>query len=213
MHKLDLKFEIKAMGFSFFIPIIIIILSILHLFYQMKVLGVETIGAIIPKLEFLVVPAISIWIMYLFYEYYENKSLEVLLSYPIKGKEHVFFKVITFIFIYILFIIPVFILTFMMEDISSMILLSAQIIPQIIFLSGLLTVIITLTKNIGVGLSVIVGYTSIEFLTEGKLVSWYHLFYFNSNILNSEELFMRGIINVILGLSLLLASSKIIREI
>lgn len=212
MKKIDLKFEIKAMGIGFFIPIIIIVASIMHLFYQMKAFGVTGIGAIIPKLEFFIIPSIGIWVIYLFYEYYENNNLEVLLSYPIKDSDHTANKIFIFILLFLILLIPIFILGVILGGVNDVWLLIMQVVPQIIFVAGLITIITVICKNIGVGLSVLIGYTSIELLTEGKVMPWYHLFYFNTEVLGLEELIGKSIINIVFGVLFLIISIKMIRR-
>ena len=95
MSKLHISFDIKRMRVMFWIPFIMMVLCLFYFIYLTSNQTLDVLLAL-PTFEFIVVPLSSLWIIYLFYDYYENDALEVLLSYPVSEYEHGFYRIILF---------------------------------------------------------------------------------------------------------------------
>ncbi|MGL5415140.1 MAG: hypothetical protein ACRDAU_05735 [Clostridium sp.] len=209
MKKLDLKFEIKSLNKISILPLVLIICSIGYTFFMKNNYNADPINGILPSLEFLFAPGISIWIVYLFYDYYENKSLEIILSYPLKNRNCISDRVLSCTAIYMMPLSLLVILSYFTDN--NIALVFVQIIPQIIFFSGLATLITSLFKSTVVGLCSIIAYVSTEVLTHGELLPWYHVFYFNNTPLPLENLLLTSVINLILGISMIFISNMLLR--
>lgn len=201
MSNLHISFDIKSMRGIFWIPFVVMMLCLLYFIYLTSDQTLDVLLAL-PVFEFIVVPLSSWWIIYLFYDYYENHALEVLLSYPVSEAGHGFFRILLFTFLYT--IVTLFLMGYLVlfSD-ASLLLLLLQYVPQYFFFAGLSFLCMTLFQNIGVTLTVIAFYTATEFLTGGHLIPWYHVFFFNEDLLTSSQIVNKSVFTLALGLILI----------
>lgn len=197
----NIKFDIISMGTMFWIPIAISIISFLYLMYISDPL--MNLVLAYPYLEFLVVPFSSWWIIYLYYDYYENKGEEVLLSYPISKLQHGVVRVSAFFGLYLLSIFPLFVYIYISSSSVGILPLLLQFVPQVFFFCSLSFLLITLTKSTGVAITLVAFYVATEFLTKGTLIPWYHVFFFNEDQLEMSMLFNKSIVTLLISLLLL----------
>ena len=198
MSNLHISFDIRSMRGMFWIPFVVMIFCLLYFIYLTSNQTLDILLAL-PVFEFIIVPLSSWWIIYLFYDYYENHALEVLLSYPVSEAEHGFFRILFFIFLYT--IVTLFLMGYIVlfSD-ASLLLLLLQYVPQYFFFAGLSFLCMTLFQNIGVTLTVIAFYTATEFLTGGHLIPWYHVFFYHQQLLDLYQVVNKSIVTFILGL-------------
>ncbi|MFB1050510.1 hypothetical protein [Paraliobacillus sp. JSM ZJ581] len=201
MSKLHISFEIKSMRGMFWVPLIAIILCFLYFIYLTSNQTLDVLLAL-PTFEFIIVPLSSWWITYLFYDYYENHALEVLLSYPVSEAEHGFFRILFFILLYTLSTLFLIGYIVMFSD-ASLSLLLLQYVPQYLFFAGLSFLCMTLFQNIGVALTVLAFYTATEFLTGGQLIPWYHVFFYNEDFLDFSQIVNKSVFTLAIGLILI----------
>lgn len=204
--KMNLSFEIKSMGFSFFIPILLsFFIIIFFLSINRPVVALELA---IPVMEYLFVPFSCWWSIYLFYDYYEDFGSEVLFSYPLTKREHGIFRIGIFFLLYlILLLMNLTILDFLHPD-FLLIKLLLQFVPEIIFFTGLGSIIVNFLRSPMLSISFVSIYVAVEFLTKGNLLPLYHPFFSNTEPAHSiVELASKGVINTLLGLIFLKATN------
>lgn len=194
--RIDIRFDIKNMGLMFFVPLFIITIAFFYFIYITDT-SINLIQAF-PVVEFIVVPFSCWWIIYLFYDYYELKGGEILLSYPLSDNQHGLFRILLFNLIYLVpsLIVVVYIT---INSNAKFTLLILQYIPEFIFFSGLGFILITLFKNTSVVITIISFYVATEFLTNGQFLPWYHVFYINESPLNFYEVINKSIVNLAIG--------------
>lgn len=210
-YKFDLKFDIKSMGIVFYIPIIVSILTFFYFIYLSKSDTKFDTALALPVIEFIIVPLVCIWILYIFYDYYENDGIELLLTYPLSNFEHGFIRIITFIILYIIFNLGLFIFI-SYETNASILLLIIQYMSQLIFISGLAFFLLTIFRNISISMTIVAFYVGTEFLTKGQLFPWYHVFFFNEKILNFYEVINKSILSIIIGLAFIIVGGDFLRN-
>lgn len=211
MSKLHISFDIKSMRVMFWIPFFVMVLCLLYFMYLTSNQTLDVLLAL-PTFEFIIVPLSSWWIIYLFYDYYENDALEVLLSYPISEYEHGFFRIIFFTILYTLS--TLFLMGYMtMFSDASLFLLLLQYVPQYLFFVGLSFLCMTLFQNIGIALTIMAFYTATEFLTGGQLIPWYHVFFYNEMLLTFDEIFNKSVITLMIGLILIKFGGYFLRKV
>lgn len=199
------------MRMMFWIPFIVMILCLFYFIYLTSDQTLDVLLAL-PTFEFIIVPLSSWWIIYLFYDYYENHALELLLSYPVSEPEHGFFRILSFIFFYTIATLFLMGYIVMFSD-ASLSLLLLQYVPQFLFFAGVSFLCMTLFQNIGVVLTIIAFYTATEFLTGGQLIPWYHVFFYNEMLLGFDQIFNKSIITLIIGLLLIKFGGYFLRKV
>lgn len=186
------------MRVMFWMPILVMVLCLLYFMYLTSHQTLDIILAL-PTFEFLIVPFSSWWILYLFYDYYEENALEVLLSYPITEYEHGFFRISFFTALYTIATLSLigYIAAFSEAKFTLLLL---QYVPQYVFFASLSFLCMALFRNIGVALTVIAFYTATEFLTAGQLLPWFHVFYHNQSLLDVHQIASKSVLSLALGL-------------
>lgn len=195
----------------FWIPFIMFTLCLLYFIYLTSDRSLDLILAL-PAFEFIVVPFSSWWIIYLFYDYYENHALEVLLSYPISEAKHGLVRILFFIILYtaLSLVLMLYIVFFSGTSLSLLLL---QYVPQYLFFAGLSFLCMTIFKNVGVTMTLIAFYTTTEFLTEGDLIPWYHVFFYNKSLLNFYQIVNKSIITLLISLLLIKLGGYFLRNV
>lgn len=197
---IDLNFEIKSMGVSFYVPIILTLFITIYLF---SISQPEISLVIALKLiEFLFVPFSSWWVIYLFYDYFEEDGGEILFSYPVSVINLGIARVMIFVLFYnilLLMVVAAIALNSQQEVFINLIL---QLAPQVIFFSGLAFSLMTFFKDIGISISFIAVYVVTELLSAGQVMPWYHVFFFNEIILDLGTMIPKSLLNTIIGILL-----------
>ncbi|WP_455920187.1 hypothetical protein [Priestia megaterium] len=177
VKRLDLPFEIRSMGVSYYAPFVAILLGIIYVCVSSSP---DVIRYTSNILEFIACPFAAWWSMYLFYDYYEDRASEVLFSYPLSSFFDGIIRVTSF---FIVFLVAFFIflatITIKHPDISLMV----------------------LSRNIIFPLLILVAYIGMRYWTMGgKMFPIYNVMSFSINMKISGELITLSIKNIIIGI-------------
>ncbi|GAB4075231.1 hypothetical protein GCM10028778_27350 [Barrientosiimonas marina] len=211
MKRFNLKchpfFEIKSMGLSFYVPMFVYIFLIYQLF---TFHGYEAV--IFKIMEYLIIPMSGWWIIYLFYDYFEEGLYDLLRSYPLTHWEHGFIRVNYFLVMYLLLLsITITAIDMIMVNAAFIPLFIQYFSEAIIFAYGSFLIVI-LTKNVSITIMVIGVYVATEVLTLGQVIPWYHVMFFNTSPLSIQETLGKGLLNISVGFSLLIAAQIYLRQ-
>ncbi|WP_237656843.1 hypothetical protein [Priestia megaterium] len=198
IKRLDLPFEIKSMGVSYYAPFVAILLGIIYVSFSSSADVVRYTSNIV---EFVACPFAAWWSMYLFYDYYEDRASEVLFSYPLSSFFHGIIRVTSF---FIMFLVAFFILlitiTIKHPDISLWD-LSILYVPQAILYSYLGFTLMVLSRNLIFPLLILVAYIGMKYWTMGgKMFPIYNVMSFSVDMKISGELITLSIKNIIIGI-------------
>ncbi|MFE7062014.1 hypothetical protein ACFVAD_07665 [Sutcliffiella sp. NPDC057660] len=197
MKKIDIFFDIKSMGLSFFFPFIVILYIHLLLFFREDV---ESFIEILSILEFIICPLIAWWTIYLYFDYYEGSAREILFSYPVSKAHHGILRVWTFLLLYSSLIILLFIhINFQFETFMVSTSL-VQYLPQILMYSSISFLLVIIFKSIIPPIIIIVGYVISKYFTYGSpALPLYNIMYFNKEVLQLEDIVGKSLLNVLLS--------------
>ncbi|MGK9185544.1 hypothetical protein KXS12_25325 [Priestia filamentosa] len=199
-QKLDFSFEIKSMGISYYAPLLVILLSIIYVFFSS---GLDAIEHISHLLEFVVCPFAAWWSIYLFFDYYEDRASEVLFSYPLSSFFHGILRVTSF---FILFLIGFFILllTITLKNPSvSLMDISINYIPQAMLYSYLGFTLMIVSRNIIFPLLLIIGYIAMKYFTMGgSLFPIYNVMSFSLDMSLSSKIVGLCLQNIVISIFL-----------
>lgn len=196
MSNIDFKFEVKNMGIMFWVPVVVMIISMIYFIYITDS-SIE-LKLAFPMLEFILVPFSSWWIIYLYYDYFDRDGLEILLSYPLTNAEHGLLRILLFIIFYT--ILSLFLFIYVSSNSSATLLvLLLQYIPQFLFFGGISFFLMTLFRNSSIAITIIAFYVTTEVLTKGQFIPWYHVFFANEVPLGINDVINKSILNLILS--------------
>ena len=200
VKRLDLPFEIKSMGVSYYVPFVAVLLGIMYVTFSSSPDVIRYTSIIV---EFVVCPFAAWWSMYLFYDYYEDQASEVLFSYPLSSFFHGIIRVTSFFIVFLVaFFIFLVTITIKHPDISLMD-LSILYVPQTILYCYLGFTLMVLSRNIIFPLLILVAYIGMKYWTMGgKLFPIYNVMSFSVDMKISDELITLSIKNIIIGLVL-----------
>ncbi|MCM3537994.1 hypothetical protein [Priestia endophytica] len=197
LKKIDILFEIKSMGLSFYVPFFVMVLSLVFFITDTSDNRLQHASRL---LEFFVCPFSAWWSLYLFLDYYEDHTLEVLLSYPISAFFHGLLRVGSFL---VLFLIP-FLLLLWVASLKGYGTLKDNVIlyiPQMLFYSSIGFFLSTLARNIILPLSGIIAYISLKYITLGNsLFPVYNVMSFSPDMIVTHEIIGHCGLNVLLVL-------------
>ncbi|MGP7816527.1 hypothetical protein [Niallia sp. 01092] len=183
LKKLNLPFEIKALGYSFYLPIL---LQIIFLF-QMVLLDNKLNFILLKEMEFLVVPFSAWWIIFLYYDYFEEDGNTVLFTYPLTIFQHGILRVSIFTLLYeILLIIDCLILNLIHYKNYFFNLLLPYLFQSLLYIA-IAFFIVLFSKKVMVPIIVIGGYVSTEYLTGGNIIPFFHIITFNIEPITFRE--------------------------
>ncbi|PRT15844.1 hypothetical protein G9298_28540 (plasmid) [Bacillus thuringiensis] len=202
-----LRFDIKSMGISFFIPIFVqfIYLIIVLLF------PIQNLDARIVTVSFqvLITPLGAWWIAYHLSEMYYRNGEEILIKFY---SPNFILDIVRFNFLFIIFIVlSCIIISIKVPDINLIYIMSLTI-SQSIFFSSLSSIITIFFKSIDLALTLIILYASIEGITLGKVIPWLHVFSFDKK-LEFGLIVDYIVLNIILSIVFLLLSVVFIKRI
>ncbi|WP_394530754.1 hypothetical protein [Priestia aryabhattai] len=144
IKRLDLPFEIKSMGVSYYAPFVAVLLGMMYVTFSSSPDVIRYTSIIV---EFVVCPFAAWWSMYLFYDYYEDQASEVLFSYPLSSFFHGIIRVTSFFIVFLVaFFIFLVTITIKHPDIS-LIDLSILYVPQTILYCYLGFTLMTLSRT------------------------------------------------------------------
>ncbi|MBU8589640.1 hypothetical protein KM925_27515 [Priestia megaterium] len=198
VKRLDLPFEIKSMGVSYYAPFVAILLGIIYVTFSSSPDVIQYTSNI---LEFVACPFAAWWSMYLFYDYYEDRASEVLFSYPLSSFFHGIIRVTSFFIVFLVaFFIFLVTITIKHPDISLMD-LSVLYVPQTILYCYLGFALMVLSRNIIFPMLILVAYIGMKFWTMGgSMFPVYNVMSYSVDMKTSGELITLSIKNVIIGL-------------
>jgi len=194
LKKINLFFEMKSMGWSFLLPLLVFLILIYQL-VTYKGLPVY----IYKTLEFLIAPFTCWWIIYLYYEYFEGELQELIPCYPLSSWYHGIYRVLTFTFIYLLLLLSV--LWFVHSVIEGQ-----HYIPLLLYFGSLSWLfaafgflLVSICRTIIPPIVIITTYVVTEFLTNGEVIPWYHAIAFVSSPFSIEDVAYVAVTNGLLS--------------
>ncbi|MCQ9284334.1 hypothetical protein C1N83_03540 [Priestia aryabhattai] len=210
VKRLDLPFEIKSMGVSYYVPFVAVLLGIMYVTFSSSPDVIRYTSIIV---EFVVCPFAAWWSMYLFYDYYEDQASEVLFSYPLSSFFHGIIRVTSFFIVFLVaFFIFLVTITIKHPDISLMD-LSILYVPQTILYCYLGFTLMVLSRNIIFPLLILVAYIGMKYWTMGgKLFPIYNVMSFSVDMKISDELITLSIKNIIIGIILAIVGHLIVSK-
>jgi len=210
VKRLDLPFEIKSMGVSYYVPFVAVLLGIMYVTFSSSPDVIRYTSIIV---EFVVCPFAAWWSMYLFYDYYEDQASEVLFSYPLSSFFHGIIRVTSFFIVFLVaFFIFLVTITIKHPDISLMD-LSILYVPQTILYCYLGFTLMVLSRNIIFPLLILVAYIGMKYWTMGgKLFPIYNVMSFSVDMKISDELITLSIKNIIIGIILAIIGHLILSK-
>ncbi|GAB1774223.1 hypothetical protein [Bacillus sp. GbtcB12] len=210
IKRLDLPFEIKSMGVSYYAPFVAVLLGIIYVTFSSSPDVIRYTSIIV---EFVVCPFAAWWSMYLFYDYYEDQASEVLFSYPLSSFFHGIIRVTSFFIVFLVaFFIFLVTITIKHPDIS-LIDLSILYVPQTILYCYLGFTLMTLSRNIIFPLLIIVAYIGMKYWTMGgKLFPIYNVMSFSVDMKIPDEIISLSTKNIIIGLILAIVGHLIMSK-
>lgn len=194
--KLLFEFDVKSMGYLFFIPIFLwALLAFLFLITAMEVKPFYQI------VQFIFIPSSGWWIVYRYSELLEDGARETL--FPLY-KEYLLTDIIRYYAIVVLEIIFLFLFYNNAGSLQWELIIYSLLLGLNFLILG--TLLILWTRNIELSIGLIAIYTLVEFVTNGQLIPWPHFFY------NFDSLVMSNIyIGYALNVTSIIASGAIIR--
>jgi hypothetical protein len=198
VKRLDLPFEIRSMGVSYYAPFVAVLLGIMYVTFSSSLDVIRYTSIIV---EFVVCPFAAWWSMYLFYDYYEDRASEVLFSYPLSSFFHGIIRVTSFFIVFLVtFFIFLVTITIKHPDISLMD-LSILYVPQTILYCYLGFTLMVLSRNIIFPLLILVAYIGMKYWTMGgSMFPVYNVMSYSVDMKTSGELIALSIKNIIIGI-------------
>jgi hypothetical protein len=161
------------MGWSFFVPFF----PFLILDFQLLQYSGESAN-IFLTLEFLAAPLGSWWIVFMYHEYFEGGLDELIYSYPLSKWYHGLVRSGVVMVLYILlFLISLSFIAVTILDFAFGPAAMRYLGLTFLFGSVGFFLIVTL-KSVVISLSVIAIYTVTEYMTQGDVIPWPHVFEF-----------------------------------
>ena len=200
VKRLDLPFEIRSMGVSYYAPFVAVLLGIIYVTFSSSPDVIRYTSIIV---EFVVCPFAAWWSMYLFYDYYEERASEVLFSYPLSSFFHGIIRVTSFFILYLIaFFTFLVTITIKQPDISLGD-LSILYVPQTILYCYLGFTLMVLSRNIIFPLLILVAYIGMKYWTlGGSMFPVYNVMSYSVDMKTSGEIIALSIKNIIIGLVL-----------
>ena len=198
IRKINVPFEIKSMGISFYLPIVGLIFL---LFFNYTDSGPDFVRKLSLFIEFIICPMAAWWCSYLFLDYYEENLEELLFTYPVSMLFHGLLRVFTFLLLYLL---GFFLVMIPISLTHETMLFKTQVIlyfPQCILYAAIGFVLIVAFRNIMVPILSIIGYIAVKYFTGGsELFPIYNImaFEFNNAALYVSDKFLPNILFAIL---------------
>ncbi|MEH7314907.1 hypothetical protein [Priestia megaterium] len=195
-------FDVKSMGSIFIVPLLII--TIYTLIIGLVPLGFLRGEVVFLSFQILIVPISSWWITYFLFEVYQQNAEEILVNYY---KRFLLQEMLRFFLLFIVAVLPIWsIISLKYTTIFSWEILLLHIC-QIVFFMALSMFITIFLKSTEASLAFISLYCSVEAITSGQLIPWFHIFYLNTLSITFEESLYLSIKNIILALIFLALSS------
>ncbi|MFL0506945.1 hypothetical protein ACH0B5_14445 [Ureibacillus sp. 179-F W5.1 NHS] len=184
------------MGYAFYFPLVFFIV-----FFIQYVMGEKELSFfLLTQMEFLIAPFSAWWVIFLYFDYFEEDGRDLFYSYPVTALEHGLFRVSIFCFIYFLFIlICCAALTFRFPDANFFVLL-LQYLSESIFYISVAFLFIICFKKVTIPIVIIGSYVSTEYLTGGQIIPLFHVMFFNDSPLAFDEVILSSTINLVLSI-------------
>ncbi|MFC4775916.1 hypothetical protein ACFO9Q_03875 [Paenibacillus sp. GCM10023252] len=195
-----LLFDWKAMGFNFYIPLLIMIFL-----YGYASLTGFTENNFVPSISLAVPPLAAWWSIYLMQHLLEEQGGEVLFSYPISIRILGLGRVLLF---YLVFELALFILILGVcsYQIGYAFNFFVQLSIQSLFFASLGFMAMVYTKNTSWSLFIVATYASTQILTNGIVMPLINVYFFRDRILLMEEIWGKLFIITLLSIGVLLTA-------
>ena len=197
IKRMNVRFEIKSMGISFFLPIVGLLFL---LFFNYTDSGPDFVRKLSLYIEFIICPMAAWWCSYLFLDYYEENLEEILFTYPVSMVFHGILRVFVFLALYL----PGFFIVMVAISLThETMLLKTQIIqyfPQCILYAAIGFLLMVTSRNIIVPILSITGYIAVKYFTSGsELFPIYNIMAFGFDN-SSQYLLDKFIPNIVLAI-------------
>ena len=186
-----LRFEIKSIGWGFIIPIVAITFAVVYMII-LKVFNYESFKAYFTFELF--IPVFSCW-WSTFYlaTVFEERSGQVLLTYPISTKKITLIYSLRYFLIYLFLVLISFLLLIIIfNEFSIKYLL--LFVSQSIFYFSFAYAIMSFLYNSGWTIFLCFSYLFTEFLTRGQLLSLYNIHDFGSQAVSLNFLTVKTVL-------------------
>lgn len=196
----NIWFEIKAMGLTGIIPIIVGVCLLAYSSLHRE--PTLVLRYVIPAIEMTLPVFAGWWSIFLFYDILEEQGSETIFSYPIKRWKLGIARVTIFFVFYLLLIASTIYILDIWSDQEIFSSLLLQIGFQTFFFAGLGFFVITLTANSGWSLVALMVYSSTQMLTRGSFLPFINIYLFNENILPVDKVLSSSFNSILLGIFL-----------
>lgn len=174
---LSFRFDQKTMGLTFYIPIIMFMISLLIILTPQLV---SDAYSNIIVIQGLFIPFSSWWVIYRLGEIYEDGAQETLIPYYSKRFLNDFFRYFAVNMAGVLILCSIFVVKYDDNLLASLNII--HFIILILFFMLLGSSLIVLIKNVEISLTIIMIYTVLEVITQGDYMPWPHVFLFDPPI-------------------------------
>ncbi|EIT84478.1 hypothetical protein A374_15172 [Fictibacillus macauensis ZFHKF-1] len=195
--RINLVFDWKVMGANAYIPVFVSVLLIGY-----SALTPDSVAKLLPVLEFCYPVCAAWWVIFIFQDVLEETGSETLFSYPLSRWK---LGVVRAFLFYLLFLVLLIVTVCMIDWIATGALfpsLFVQLGMEAFFFSGVGFLAITLTRNTGWSLVIVIIYLSSQLLTRGAFIPVLNVFLFNQALFSLQDLMAAQWKTVVLGLCL-----------
>lgn len=168
---LEFKYQIKHMGFLFYVPIIVAVLLIPFILLMPD----NAQKGMFIALEFIVIPMAAWWAIYQLYFFYHQGAEEILVHFFSKVMLINYAKFIGVSLVLNLLLTGIYSIKFQ----SDFLILFFLFFGQSVLFSSVGLLIAVIFKDIEIAIVLLTLYTSTEIITFGELLPGFHLFVFD----------------------------------
>lgn len=204
--KVNIFFEIKAMGYSFYFPLI----GFIALSYQLFIGGNLSFFTL-KMMEFMIAPLAAWWAIFIYYDYFEEDADQILYTYPISSAEHGWLRAAVFTIFYMILMTAAIIILAANTPGAQMIIMMLHYLPLSLLFASIGFFLMVAARKVMVPILIIVIYVATEYLTNGQSLPWYHAMLFNTEPLEFSDVVIKSMINAGLALILITLGQLIIR--
>lgn len=209
--RLNLQFEINSMGISFYIPIVVVI--ILSFYILMTIQNADWLRQVALTFEFLLCPFATWWVLYLYYEFFEQNNEEILISYPVSAFYYGLFRSFLFFLCYFFLIA---LLLFIIVRISShhlnLFFLIIRFGVQSFFYTAFGFCLMIAIRNIMAPILALIVYLSVNFFIGGDAIPLYQSIIFEPLDVLDGEIRGKLFTNLCLGVLFLLLGQIVLKK-
>ena len=202
--KIDFSYDWKAIDKNAYVPFFVVLLLIGYSYLRMNAMT-----HILPALEFVFPVFAAWWSIFIFQDILEEPGSEITFSYPISRWQLGIYRVAIFFILYLIIMLMMLMMIDYLCTDNIFVPLFIQLGAESFFFAGLGFLSMTLTRNTGWSLTIVIVYTSIQILTKGQMFPLINIYLFNEKMLKISELWTSAAYTILLG-SILWVSAQII---